>query len=398
MHVLFIHGVGSKYGAYHSLLGLITTLKTIDPSLEISIALSRKGDSGNRFQELERSGCNVYDIPYEPYMQEKPEDKWKFPAKFILHGIRYLFCRIRFLKVLKKQIDFKSIDLIHSNSSRDDFGAVLSKKTGIPLIWHIREFGDLDYDCYGYRRSPGLYMKRSNGYFIAVSEAVRKHWIQKGIPADRITTIYNGITEIPANKDTDSADECQNSFCGSGILSLVMVGNVTAAKGQHLIIQAISLLPEPYKEKIVLDIAGDGRPLYQKSLRSLVKKLRLEHCIRFLGYQKNFANELNRYDCGIVCSRCEGFGRVTAEYMMAGLPVLASDTGANPELVRDGETGFLFSYPDIHALKDKLIFLIENKDALHEMGRAASQSARQRFTALQSAGSVYQLYQEVNDE
>lgn len=370
------------------MLRLIAALRDISPNLEVSVAIPRKSESGELFRT---AGCHVYPIPYETYMQEKPEKKWKLPAKFVIRGARYCFCRAVFLKRLKKQIDFRTIDLIHSNSGRDDFGAALSGKFDIPLIWHLREFSDLDYDCYGYRCAPGRFMKKSRGHFIAVSDAVRKHWIKKGIPADRITTVYNGVKVLEqTEKNREDLD--------SEILSLVIVGRVGETKGQHLIIQAISLLPEAYKEKVRLDIVGDGKPGYERRIKKLVKENKLEKRVHFLGYQKDFQKELGRYDCGVMCSKCEGFGMVTAEYMMAGLPVLASDTGANPELVRDGVTGYLFPYPDAEKLKDRIQFLIENKRMLKEMGAAAAKTARERFTIGREAEEIFGLYQEAVGE
>lgn len=388
MHILFVHNMDSKYGGCQSLLRLIAALRDISPDLEVSVAIPQKSEGGELFRA---AGCHVYPVPYEAYLQEKPEKKWKLPAKFVIRGARYCCCRAVFVKRLKRQIDFQTIDLIHSNSGRDDFGAILSRQLDIPLVWHLREFSDLDYDCYGYRYDPGRFMKKSCGHFIAVSDAVRKHWIKKGIPADRITTVYNGV-EVLAQTEKNRAD------LDSGILSLVIAGRVGETKGQHLIIQAISLLPEAYKERVELDIVGDGKPGYEHRIKKMVKEKKLEKCIHFLGYQKDFQKKLGRYDCGVMCSKCEGFGMVTAEYMMAGLPVLASDTGANPELVRDGVTGFLFPYPDAEKLKDRIQFLIENKSVLKKMGAAAAKTARERFAIGREAEAIFRLYQETVGE
>ena len=63
-----------------------------------------------------------------------------------------------------------------------------------------------------------------------------------------------------------------------------------------------------------------------------------------------------------MCSRSEGFGRVTAEYMMAELPVLASDTEANPELIREGIDGYLYKFNDIEDMTDKAMKIISSSN------------------------------------
>ena len=103
----------------------------------------------------------------------------------------------------------------------------------------------------------------------------------------------------------------------------------------------------------------------------MVTFLHLEKNVRFLGYQKNFYEKLAGYDCGIMCSRSEGFGRVTVEYMMAGLPVLASDTGANAELIENGVTGLLYHFPDVENLKNELLYMLEHKKEVSDMGIAS---------------------------
>lgn len=389
MHVLFVADTDSKYGTFHSLFGLVRALKKTDNSLKISIVLTRHSDKTEDFEEI---GCNVYQIPYVPFYQAVSYNKAKLVVKYVLRGLGYLNGRIFAVSILEKQLDLNTVDIIHSNSSREDFGAILAKKYDKPLVWHIREFGDLDYRCYSYRQNYISFMKERATVFVAVSDAVRQHWIQKGIPAERIMLIYNGVKENTAPKDVTKLKEKEGE--NDDYFRIVMVGFVCETKGQYQIIRAMSLLPENYKNKIQLDIVGGGTHGYMNMLKRMVKSLHLVNIVRFLGYQKNFYPQLAGYDCGIICSKSEGFGRVTVEYMRAGLPVLASDTGANAELVENGKNGLLYHYPDVEDLKNKLVYMMEHREEVFRMGVSAFTTGEQ-FTEERTANAVYNLYLEI---
>ena len=75
----------------------------------------------------------------------------------------------------------------------------------------------------------------------------------------------------------------------------------------------------------------------------------------------------------------EAFGRVTVEAMLSGRPVLASDTGANSELVQDNITGWLFNSGDAKSLAGKMEEIINTPNNLFEMGKAAFESARNQY-------------------
>lgn len=387
MHILYIADSDTRYGAFHSLFQLVSEMKKIEDTIQISVVVDRHSDRTSDFRQI---GCLVYRIGYEPFIQAMPYRHWKFPIKFLLHGARYIQGRIFALRELEQQMDLKSIDIIHSNSSREDLGAALSAKYGIPLVWHIREFGDLDFGCFSYRKNYISFMNQSAAEFIAISEAVKEHWIHKGISKEKIIRIYNGVDKNPRIK---------HKYPQKGdVIHFIMLGSLHETKGHEQLIKAIALLPGQGKERVRLDIAGDGSEAYKRKLLHLISVNHLEKNIRLLGYRKDFYQKLSRYDCGMVCSKSEGFGRVSAEYMMAGLPVIASDTGANPELVKNYDNGLLYRYNDVADLAAKMNCLLNHESKIEEMGRHAYRCALQKYTASANAFHIYQEYKKIIEE
>lgn len=94
----------------------------------------------------------------------------------------------------------------------------------------------------------------------------------------------------------------------------------------------------------------------------------------------------------------ESFGRTIAEAMMARRPVIAYWHGALPELIDDGETGFLVPYLDLPALLDRLRFFVENSGKITEFGETARQQSKQRFSRETFGRGINALYERLITE
>lgn len=382
MHILFVADEDDKYGAPQSMKQLISELLKQNENIEISVILPLGVNLSNYYHQL---GCHTYRILYTPFYQGVSVQKWKVPIKFFLRGIKYLIGRWTAIFFLSKRLDMSSIDIIHANSSREDLGAILALKYHKPLVWHIREFGDKDYKCFSFRKDYIVLMNKAANRFIAVSDAVRKHWINKGIDGKKIIRIYNGVcSEVNFKKEYKKDDD--------GKLRFLILGSVCETKGQYQIIRACALMSKRERERITVDIVGSGNKAYVKKLEELVKKCDLMASIHFLGYQKEAWNNIGRYDCGLMCSKSEGFGRVTVEYMMAGLPVIVSDTGANLELIVENENALQYQWNNVEDLKKKMVYLLNNFSVLRQMGENARKYAISHFSAALSAELVYKEY------
>lgn len=386
MHILFIADGDSKYGAPHSMQQLIRGILEYNVDTEVSVVLPIRLALADDMEAYYRHlGCNVYKAFYEPFYQSIPEQKWKIPVKYLIRGTQYLFGKWTGLYCLSKRMDINTIDIIHANSSREDFGATLALKYNKPLVWHIREFGDKDYKCFSFRRNFIGLMNEAANEFIVVSDAVKEHWIKKGLDRRKTFRIYNGVcTDVNIKKEYRKTDD--------GKIKFLIMGSVCDTKGQYQVIKACTLMTEREKERIVIDIIGGGTESYIKKVKEMIKKYDLTSSVRLVGYQKDAWRNICSYDCGLMCSKSEGFGRVTAEYMMAGLPVIASDTGANPELIIENKNGLLYQWNNIEDLKEKIIYLLNNVNVLKQMGTAAREYAESHFSIKRNAELVYREY------
>ena len=126
-----------------------------------------------------------------------------------------------------------------------------------------------------------------------------------------------------------------------------------------------------------------------------IRKLGIDNQIRFLGERKDVCNILANYNIGLNCSKSEGFGRITVEYMYSGLGVIASNCEANPELVSDGISGMLFERDNPQELADKIVYFYRNPALLEKQGIQAHEFVCNRFSANRNYEEIMNVYQEL---
>ena len=99
----------------------------------------------------------------------------------------------------------------------------------------------------------------------------------------------------------------------------------------------------------------------------------------------------------MTCSRAEGFGRVTAEYMYAGLCVIGSNMGATPELIEDNKDGLIYDYQNIHELSRCIERIYNDRELLRYLSKNGKKSAI-KFSSTRNAKEIYEVYLEILNE
>ena len=386
MKVLMVSGKIENGGAPKAMIEIIEKIRK-NYNVEYTVLLHGEGKISKYCRD---NGIDYCIDGHEPIVIGKGSTLIRRMAKLMLRPL-YIFKakkqNAKALEILEKTLNLKEYDLIHTNSNRDGIGALIAKKYGIPHIWHIREFGKEDYDTVFLPPYNVDFMNKTATKFIAISNAVANAWKKKNLDASKIVRIYDGVdlTSIKSESTRKQFEEKQNK--------IVFTGTVCPAKGQNEIIEAIGLLSKEEKEMVSVDFYGEGVPEYISSLNKRAEALGFADRIRFLGHCDDIGECLKSYSIGTVCSRSEAFGRITPEYMAAGLITIACDTGANPELVDDGKTGFIYHRSDFKSLRDIIRKVINmSAEEKRNLSFEAEQYARNNYSAEQNAKNIYQLY------
>lgn len=389
MKVVYIPDVGENYGAATSFKELVITMK--DKHNVTPIVLTSK--KSEMYKEFKKNNIEVYAIGHKAFFVSKGSTLIRKIIKVILFPYYYMEYKISnffAIKKAEKNIDFSSVDIIHTNVNRNDIGALLAKKYSIKHIWHIREFGKEDYDCYSLRKSYINFMNKNTDLFIAISRAVAKAWGNRGLDSSKMKVVYNGV-------DTNRFKKNVNIRNNNKKINIVMSGAITPNKGQIQAIKAISLIPQDIKNKIKFDIYGTAASEYLKFLKRKIEELNIRENVEFKGYNNNIEKVLSNYDLGLVCSKAEGFGRVTIEYMLSDVCVIASNTGANPELIKDKINGLLYKFNDAEDLANKIIYLITTKGMMDKIKEEGQKYALSNFSKEKNARNIYYEYKRIKN-
>ena len=127
----------------------------------------------------------------------------------------------------------------------------------------------------------------------------------------------------------------------------------------------------------------------------MVEQNDLTDRVHMLGHSDNPMPLMNTVDVVLMCSRREAFGRVTVESMKLGKPVIGTRSGGTPEIVQEGETGFLYTPGDAQELAAKIGHLYANRAVRDSMGAKARLCARERFNQQKYGTDVENILQRV---
>ena len=387
-NVFSILMVAVKYedgGAPRSMKEMILNLKN-NYGVNVTVAVCN--------DELIAEWCRENKIPYvvsghDTFVCVKEKGIKQYIKRFLRIPVVY-YRNKKALKIVEKNIDLKNVDIVHTNSNRDNFGAIIAKKHHIPHVWHLREYGKEDYDTRFVFPFSIPFMNNTTRRFLAISDGVKNTWINRGISKEKIIRVYNGINTSTILK------KCDYKMSEEPI-RIVFAGSLFRFKGQLELIKALAQLRNEIKKNLSVDFYYEGiDPIYESELKDQVAHNNLQANCNFLGAVSNVGQLLKKYDIGITCSKSEAFGRVTVEYMAAGLITIASNAGANPEIIDDKKNGFLYKYGNPESLSrilEKVYFLAEKEKA--DIGKAAIEKVEHSFTDIINAQNVYAIYEDL---
>jgi glycosyltransferase involved in cell wall biosynthesis len=163
-------------------------------------------------------------------------------------------------------------------------------------------------------------------------------------------------------------------------------------KGLRHLVEAAPRLLESVPDAHVL-IAGDGE--LRAELERQARSLGVASRVRFLGTRRDPLDLLAAFDVFVLPSVVEGMSNAVLEAMARALPVVATDVGGNPEIVGDGETGFIVPPADPAALAAALGKLLQAPELAREMGAAGRRRVEQRYRVGHMVAAVERLYDEL---
>ncbi|MDH3690848.1 MAG: glycosyltransferase family 4 protein [Gammaproteobacteria bacterium] len=228
-----------------------------------------------------------------------------------------------------------------------------------------------------YKWATPIAYKNSNLVMVLASSMVEGA-IRNGAAADLVYVIPNGVDL----EDIGLADSRSWSHGGENKrkgFRLLYVGRLAVEKGIDVLIRSCALLRDR-NIQFSLDVIGEGR--MRPDLERLVSSFELEDRIRFLGHYHKSKLGPHYLTADLVCvpSRSDTFPSVVLESLAAGTPVLASNVGGIPSIVKHNWNGLLVPSESPEAVAREISDLISNEHRLNIMQQAAIASVVPKYT------------------
>lgn len=268
--------------------------------------------------------CYVIPMALHCYVRYRGLASLKFPYRMLRRGLTWH----RSIKALERIVRQEQPDIIHTNVGPVHIGHVVAHRMGIPHVWHIREYGDLDFDMHAFPSVRAYRKCLSTDHVICITkDLVRYNHLVNNPHA---CTIYNGVR---GRKDV--------FYDGGKEPYFLCASRIEETKGHEDVLHAFARFHERHPDWRLV-ILGAGADTYLAKLRDMVKGYRLDGAVSFEGHKRNVTDYMRRARALVVASHFEGFGRMTAEASFAGCMVIGRATGGTLEILQQ-TGGLLFN-------------------------------------------------------
>ena len=209
---------------------------------------------------------------------------------------------------------------------------------------------------------------------------------------EKIKVVNNGIKLNTAI--IDSKNDLRNSYnLPSNVKLIGIIGDLTKNKGHADFIKAAKIVSN-ISGNCSFIIIGTGKNEYIKKLECLVKELQLQNIIFFTGYCKDITSILSQIDILVSASYVESFSRVIVEAMLAGKPVVATNSGGPAEIIIPGKNGLLVDVGNPKQIADALVKILSD-GRCKEMGKYAQVFAQSQYNLEHYVRSIERMIDEV---
>jgi len=284
----------------------------------------------------------------------------------------------------------KRIDLIHTDTRRQTFYFGLAAKlTRKPLVWHIRVASHENrlYDRCLYHLADRI---------IAVSKAVALRFKGIGNSSRKVCVIYNGVDVREFDVKNERLKMRQHFGICEDELFVGTGGQLVPLKGYSLFLEAAHINSRTFPSKFKYIIVGKGTDEYMEKLKREAHNLQLEEKIIFTGFMNDIPKIMSAMDVFVLATFYEeGLSRIIIEAMAAGIPVIASAIGGNPEVVVHGENGMLVPTGNAELLAEAILKISSDAEMLKQMGKKAREHVASKFSIEENVNKIQNVYEEI---
>lgn len=265
---------------------------------------------------LKQLGCKTVGLWLPSYSSRRNSGI----INLLINVSKILVRKILSYRKLKRLIKVEKPDIVHTNIDKIYDGYLVSRSLNIPHIWHMREYQTLDFNNYILPSKKYFEKLLKDSYTVSITNDIKKFYHLDDDQKDFV--IYNPSLNI--EKALTVYDK-NKYFLVSNRLSF--------EKGIEDIIKAFSVFYNKHTDYVLKLLGFESAKGYVSKLQQLCKELKILDSVEFLGYTEDVCSYMSHANALVVGSFYEGFGRMTAEANMLGLPVIGRNTGGTKEIL-----------------------------------------------------------------
>ncbi len=367
----------------------VSNPKTNIPKIKVLHVLSRvypyAGTERKVIQLLNKIDRNRF-IPSMVSMTDFWEKRSDYLSQDIIcfalnkkEGIHFTLV-FKLAKIFRKN----NISIVHSHNWPTLFHTVLAAKMArVPVIIHGehgRDTKELDRSWKRTLIKKKLFQLVNK--MVVVAEDLKQILKNEyGVNESKIEFIPNGvdIDRFEVSRFPDNVQEKYNIRPSTKVIATI--AKLRPVKDIPTLIKAFRIIYNKVNDSKLI-IAGStdgGHEKWLQEVKNLIRSYNLEHTVLFPGNIANIPEFLSVVDVYVNSSVSEGMSNTILEAMTARVPVVASRVGGNVELVRNGETGYLFKVEDEHDCADKVLKILQDPFLRKKMGENARRIIEEQY-------------------
>jgi glycosyltransferase involved in cell wall biosynthesis len=297
------------------------------------------------------------------------------------------------LAALRRRAESFGVNVIHIHASRDAWRAlVLARMLRTrPVLVFSRHLGSPA----GRKKDDPLHrvLVRRLDAMVAVSEYLRQNILETyPIEASRVRVIPYGLGPAVRGSESAARQARRRLEVPEGNLLVGLVAQITPDKCQDLLVVAAARVLDQIPGCTFVLAGAPVDAAYAAEIRARIVSGGLAGRVLLTGFWDDVPGLMRALDVLVLPSKAEAFGLVLLEAMANGRPIVGSNSGAVPEIVRHGENGLVFEPGDAGSLARALLELLRDPDRRQAMGRRGEELFSEKYLLDREAADTEELY------
>jgi glycosyltransferase involved in cell wall biosynthesis len=339
-------------------------------------------------RQLPQFGCEVGFVCVKPRRFPAARETQQAPLVEMPMQGRF---DLRVVKQITQLVRSDGYEIIHAHTPRTALvGRLAARRAGVPFVYHVHSPAGRDST----RRVLNWINAwvewgavRDADRLIAVSPSLCEYMIARGMPAERMVCVPNGV---PSSHLTVERQRPSASW------TLGAVALFRPRKGVEVLLESLAMLRSRGANVRLRAVGGFETPAYESATQRLAERLSLDGAIDWIGFTRNVNRELAKIDVFVLPSLFgEGLPMVVLEAMAAGLPVVASRVEGVPLAVVHRETGLLVEPGSVSQLTQAVDEIVTGQVDYTALSRGARQLHASSFSDTAMAAGVANVYRDL---